>query len=68
MGKWVWTLVAWLVGYGPDLVTQDQGMPWVRILPACAGAMLVPLVWGIARRLGAGRLGAALAVLTDTGN
>ncbi len=70
LGRLLWTLVAWLVGYGPDLVTQEQGMPWVRILPACAGAMLVPLVWGIARRLGAGRLGAALAalaVLTDTG-
>ena len=38
-------------------------MPWVRILLACAA-----LVWGIARCLGAGRLGAALAVLTDTGN
>ena len=70
LGRLLWTLVAWLVGYGPDLVTQEQGMPWVRIVPACAGAMLVPLVWAVARRLGVGRLGAALAalaVLTDTG-
>ena len=70
LGRMLLAAVAWLQGYGPDLMRQETGAPWVRILPACAGAMLVPLVWGIARRLGAGRLGAALAalaVLTDTG-
>jgi dolichyl-phosphate-mannose--protein O-mannosyl transferase len=70
LGRMLLAVVAWLEGYGRELMSQQVGAPWVRVLPALAGAALVPGVWGIVRALGGGRPAAALAataVLADLG-
>jgi dolichyl-phosphate-mannose-protein mannosyltransferase len=56
-----------LTGMNPDAMLNGTALG-LRLLPAVAGIVLVPLMWGILRRLGASRpfafLG-ALAVLLD---
>jgi dolichyl-phosphate-mannose-protein mannosyltransferase len=51
-----------------SLTAQATAAPIVRLLPAVAGALIIPVFWGILRRLGANRWFAflgALALLAD---
>jgi dolichyl-phosphate-mannose--protein O-mannosyl transferase len=61
LGRILLAAVAWMEGYGRDLITQEVGAPWVRVLPAAAGALLVPVVWHLVRAMGGGRVAAAVA-------
>ncbi|HEY2004381.1 MAG TPA: phospholipid carrier-dependent glycosyltransferase [Candidatus Saccharimonadia bacterium] len=67
--KLLLALFAHLAGISPATMLASSTSPvLLRLLPAFAGMLLVPLVWGILRRLGASRpfafLG-AFAVLLD---
>jgi dolichyl-phosphate-mannose--protein O-mannosyl transferase len=61
LGRILLAAVAWVEGYGPDLMSQQVGAAWVRVLPAAAGALLVPVIWHLVRTMGGGRIAAAVA-------
>lgn len=60
--KLVFAGVGTLFGFSPEQVASgDDAVVALRLLPAVAGAMLVPLVYVVARQLGLGRRFAAFA-------
>lgn len=66
--KLLLALYAHVLGLAPSAMLDGTAVG-LRVLPAIAGAMLVPLMWGILRRLGASRpfafLGALLILLDN---
>lgn len=62
LGKLLLAGWAQLLNLSPETMLQGSAVS-MRILPAVAGALLVPLVWLVVRRLGVGRPIAALAAL-----
>jgi dolichyl-phosphate-mannose-protein mannosyltransferase len=67
LGKLLLGGFAHVLGLAPAAMISGTALG-LRMLPALAGALLVPAMWGILRRLGASRLFAflgALAILLD---
>lgn len=66
--KLLLALYAHTLGLSPSAMLNGTAVT-LRVLPALAGALLVPLIWGILRRLGASRpfafLGALLILLDN---
>jgi dolichyl-phosphate-mannose-protein mannosyltransferase len=67
LGKLIFAGYAYLLHMKPAAMISGTALP-LRVLPAIAGILLIPLIWGLLRRLGASRLFAflgAFAVLLD---
>jgi dolichyl-phosphate-mannose-protein mannosyltransferase len=68
LGKLLLAGFAHLIGLQPNAMLNGTAVG-MRMLPALAGVLLVPLIWGILRRLGASRpfafLGAFLILLDN---
>ncbi len=61
LGKLLIAAAAKLLGVSGSTLVHAEPAVALRILPALAGAMLVPLTWSMLRQLGAGRTVATLA-------
>jgi len=69
LGKLLFALAAWIAGVPAAAFTNAASAPQLRLVPALAGALLIPTFWWFLRELGASRkvalLGAALALLDN---
>jgi dolichyl-phosphate-mannose-protein mannosyltransferase len=68
LGKLFFAAAAKLLGISGDVLANSQPAPLLRVLPALAGALIIPLVYLLLRELGSGRRTAtfgALLLLVD---
>lgn len=68
LGKLLYVFIGWLVGFQPGFAFDHIGQPYtnvpiiaLRMLPALLGALLVPLIYLVAKELGLSRPAATLA-------
>ncbi len=63
LGKLLLAASAWLLRIPTDTLSNVQPAPMLRVLPALAGAAIIPLMYVLLLRLGAGRRIATLGAL-----
>ncbi len=68
LGKLFFAATAKVLGISGDVLANSQPAPLLRVLPALAGALIIPLIYLLLRELGSGRRTAtfgALLLLVD---
>lgn len=63
LGKLMMAGAAKLLGISGDVLAAQQPAPLLRVLPALAGTLLIPLIYLLLRELGSGRRTATLGAL-----
>jgi dolichyl-phosphate-mannose-protein mannosyltransferase len=63
LGKLIFAAAAKLLGISGDTLANAQPAPLLRVLPALAGTLMIPLVYLLLRELGSGRRTAAFGAL-----